>query len=188
MTGNELASLTSELDKTRQEGTRATSPSDADGGPVDLRSLLRNCATSVAVVTTRDQTGKPWGVTIGSFGSLSLSPPLILWALRCDSRSHPVFQAARYFAVNVLSEGQEEISRRFASADLDRFGGIRVEDGSYGLPTIDGCVVNLECEQTSLFPGGDHTILVGLVRQARGSQRDPLIFCGGGYLKRSGPI
>ncbi len=83
-----------------------------------VRAALGVFATGVTIVTCTDSQGAPVGLTVNSFAALSLEPPLVLWSLRAESPSLATFEAASHFAVNVLAEGQVELSRRFASASI----------------------------------------------------------------------
>jgi len=89
-----------------------------------FRRVLGHFATGVTVITTCDANGRYIGVTASSFNSVSLDPPLVLWSLARQSSSHAAFASARYWAVHVLSEAQETLSRRFSSRDIDRFDGL----------------------------------------------------------------
>lgn len=115
-------------------------PRRADWRPwvsIDLRQLrqvLVQFATGITVIATRAGDGDLVGLTVNSFGALSLAPPLITWALRLNSSNLPVFQATERFVVNVLAEAQVEVSRRFASGGGNRFDGISFALGQSGLP------------------------------------------------------
>lgn len=150
----------------------------------DMREL-RDCFgafyTGVTVVTTRDDAGRFYGTTVNSFSSLSLDPPLILWSQRRVAATFPVFGAARYFAVNILSEDQVEISRIFSSSSPDRFAGVKTQPGLGGVPLILGCSAYLQCSRETSYPGGDHEIFVGRVEQIETMKRAPLLFGAGSY-------
>jgi flavin reductase (DIM6/NTAB) family NADH-FMN oxidoreductase RutF len=154
-----------------------------------LRGALGQYPTGVAVVTTRSAAG-PVGVTVNSFGSLSLDPPLVLWCLRRRSASLAAFTGAEYFAVNVLAAGQERVARQFAghAADAagvapraDRFAGIDWWPGPHGLPRLDGAVAVFTCRRAAQLPGGDHVIITGELLGYDIAGWDPLIFHGGRY-------
>lgn len=92
------------------------------------------------------------------------------------------FRRARYYSVNVLAAGQQELSNRFASSSLDRFAGLDVRQGLGGIPLIEGCCAWFECAQEAHYPGGDHLIFVGHVeRFAQGEAEEPLLFHGARY-------
>jgi len=147
-----------------------------------FRRVLGHFATGVTVITTRDADGRPIGMTASSFNSVSLDPPLVLWSLARQASSHAAFASARYWAVHVLAEEQETLSRRFSSRDIDRFAGLDWLAGHGGTPLLAGCAARFECEIASLYDGGDHTIFLGRVLAVeQGEAAKPLVFHGGRY-------
>ena len=149
--------------------------------PAAFREALRKLPTCVTVVTTRDADGRPHGITIGSFSSVSLQPPLVLWTLQRAAWSHRLYVSAQHFAVNVLSADQAGLSSRFASRVAERFDDVLVDTGLFGLPLIRDCLATLECAATNSHDAGDHTIFVGEVLRHRTQDRAPLVHCGGAY-------
>ena len=148
----------------------------------EFRDTLGSFATGVTVITALGLNGEPIGMTVSSFNSVSLDPPLILWSLSVESPSLDAFRSARHYSVNVLSADQQEISNRFAARSGDRFADVPVHAGLGGVPLIDGCCASFECINQTQYPGGDHLIFVGRVeRYAQGEAREPLIFHGGRY-------
>jgi flavin reductase (DIM6/NTAB) family NADH-FMN oxidoreductase RutF len=147
----------------------------------EFRRALAQFATGITVITALDGQGAPYGVTATSFASLSLDPPLIQWSLKTAAWSFPIFSHARHFAVNILAEDQETVSRTFSSPDVDRFAVTPHEIGLHGLPLISGCAAWLECETESQLRGGDHTIFVGRVRRTCVADRPPLLHWRGAY-------
>src|SRR5262245_33541526 len=114
-----------------------------------LRSALGRFATGVTLATCYDASGEPMGLTGNSFGALSLEPPLVQWSLRCESPSLPAFQAAEHFAINVLTEAQVELSRRFAAPQGKRFEHGRWHLGRHGCPVLAGALAVFECARRS---------------------------------------
>lgn len=148
----------------------------------DFRDALGSFATGVTVLTALAPDGEPIGVTISSFNSVSLNPPLIVWSLACDSPRIAAFRSASHYAVNVLAANQSWVSDAFASRDEDRFGGVGVSTGLAGVPLIEGCSAWFECSNEAQYPGGDHLVFIGRVeRYARGDGEEPLIFHAGRY-------
>jgi flavin reductase (DIM6/NTAB) family NADH-FMN oxidoreductase RutF len=148
----------------------------------DLRAAFAQYATGVAVVTARTAEGHPVGITINSFSSLSLDPPLILWCLQLCAASLDAYTAADYFAVNVLASGQEPIARRFAARGTDRFAGAHWYPGPRYLPLLDGGLGVFVCRRVARLPGGDHLIMIGALEEYEVSAgRQPLVFHGGRY-------
>lgn len=153
----------------------------------DFRDALGSFATGVTVLTTLAADGKPIGVTISSFNSVSLDPPLVLWSLSTASPRLEAFRRANRYAVNVLAADQQWISDRFASREDDRFDGLATSQGLGDVPLIEGCSAWFECATHAQHPGGDHLLFLGRVlRFARGEGREPLIFHGGGYRELRG--
>ena len=148
-----------------------------------LRDALGEFATGVTVVTARAAGGHPVGVTINSFASVSLDPPLILWSLGLQSPSLAVFEACSHYAVNVLAADQVELSLRFSQSQNDKFAGIDTIVGARGTPILAGCSAWFECRNELRHPGGDHIILVGHVENFARAEKSPLVFHGGQYRR-----
>lgn len=155
--------------------------------PRDLRAALGSFATGVAIVTTCTEGGEWVGLTINSFSSVSLDPPLVLWSLDLKSPSLSFFEKASHYAVNVLAADQEELSNRFASRIPDKFAGLDCVEGLAGVPLLPGCLAWFECALDVTYPAGDHLILIGHIdRFAHDKAKTPaesLIFQGGGYRR-----
>lgn len=149
----------------------------------DIRAYRRSlgCFPTGITVITASHEGRSVGVTVNSFGSLSLDPPLVLWNLRLSAPSLPVFRGAGHFAVNVLAWHQRDISLKFATPHDDKFAGIPCENGIGGSLLIDGCAVHYECRLMHEFVKGDHVVLIGEVQQYRDFNREPLIFFRGDH-------
>lgn len=153
-----------------------------DASPTtDLRRALARFATGVTVVTTAEPDGSPVGLTVNSFSSVSLEPPLVLWSLSSRSRRLSTFLAASHFAINVLSETQQEISARFAGPAEDRFAGIACQVGLGGAPLLAGCLATFECAHAGRIPAGDHVILLGRIERYRHRPGAPLVFFDSRY-------
>ena len=150
----------------------------------DFRRALGCFATGVTVPSTLDAEGHARGMTISSFNSVSLDPPLILWSLALDSPSLPTFRDASHYAVNVLAADQQALSNRFASRLSDRFEGVDTRSGLSGTPLLEGCCAWFECRHEAIYPGGDHLIFVGRVeRFAAQPGLAPLLFHAGAYAR-----
>lgn len=147
----------------------------------ELRAALGRFATGVTIVTCRDSERQPVGLTCSSFNALSLEPPLVLWSLRRSSPSAPAFATASHFAVNVLSEAQIDLSRRFASAVADKFADGVWHDGAGGAPLLVGAAAVFECAMASSQEAGDHWLFIGRVLQLADAALPPLLFHGGHY-------
>ncbi len=152
---------------------------DRDFDSVALRQALGTFATGVAIVTA--SSGRRAGLTVNSFSSHSLNPPLVLWSLQLDAPSRPVFEDASHFAVNILAYNQTGLARHFATPHPDKFAGIACVEGMGGALLLDGCAAHLECSREFSHPGGDHLILIGRVRRFVAWERAPLVFCKGTF-------
>jgi 3-hydroxy-9,10-secoandrosta-1,3,5(10)-triene-9,17-dione monooxygenase reductase component len=148
---------------------------------LSLRQALGSFATGVTVVTCRGADGVAVGLTVNSFSALSLQPPLVLWSLRLVSPSLARFDAAGHFAINVLAEGQVDVSRRFASATGQKFDEGQWHEGLHRLPLLAGSAAVLECERASLQDSGDHRLYIGRVLRLQSQPLPPLVYHGGHY-------
>jgi len=146
-----------------------------------LRAALGGFATGVTIVTCRDASGLPVGLTVNSFGALSLEPPLVLWSLRLASPNLAAFDAASHFAVNVLAESQVELSRRFALPLPDKFAEGMWLEGMRGLPLLAGCAATFECALSSQHTSGDHRLYIGSVLAVQAQLVPPLLYHAGRY-------
>jgi len=149
--------------------------------PMALRQALGRYATGVTLVTCRAADGRPVGLTVNSFTSLSLDPPLVLWSLRQASGLLPSFEAATHFAVNVLSEAQIALSRRFASPEPDKFGAGDWHEGLARLPLLAGCIARFECAVEARHAHGDHVLYIGRVLRLHSTEGAPLVYQGRHY-------
>ena len=145
--------------------------------PRAFRNVLGSFATGVTVVTARARNGQPYGVTVNSFSSLSLDPPLILWSLSIHSATYSAFVDASHFAVHVLCEGQEHLCLQFARSGVDRFSGLDLGDGIGDVPILPDVAALFECRSLYRYWGGDHVIFIGRVDRCRNwPERKPLVF------------
>lgn len=143
----------------------------------ELRHVLGCFATGVCVVTAVGADGRPSGMTVNSYTSVSLDPPLVLFCVRPLSRVWFDIEASGSFVVNVLALDQEEVSRIFSSRAEDKFAEVGYSVGSGGAPIIDGVIAWLDCTLEHQWSAGDHLVAVGRVRSLE-SPRDaaPLTF------------
>jgi 3-hydroxy-9,10-secoandrosta-1,3,5(10)-triene-9,17-dione monooxygenase reductase component len=161
------------------EGAAGIDPTSDDGARRQLRDTLSQFATGVTIMTTIGSKGDSVGITVSSFNSLSLDPPLILWSIANTSTSHGHFRIDDSFAVNVLAADQEGLATCFAKKGGDKFHGVDVLSGLDNVPLLGGCVVYFECCVYARYPGGDHDIIVGRVRRIFNVGKAPLLFHGG---------
>lgn len=150
--------------------------------PRDFRHALGCFASGVCVVTTQARNGQALGVTISSFCSVSLEPPLVLFCLGKNTSNLDAYAASSCFAVNVLAESQMDLSENFARQSDDKFQGISFQKGKNGCPIFQGCVATLECKLIDTHDGGDHIIIVGRVDRLGTTQGGaPLLRYRGDY-------
>jgi flavin reductase (DIM6/NTAB) family NADH-FMN oxidoreductase RutF/predicted alpha/beta hydrolase len=158
-----------------------------EGGsnPRVLRDALGCFGTGVTIVTTFDKAGEPIGLTVNSFTSVSLDPPLILFCLSKASANLPTFLEAQGFAINVLHIGQQPTSARFTQRDGPRFAGIGWQGRpQMGSPVLSGSLASFDCDRHATYDGGDHQIFIGRVRHAQfAPHRDPLLYFRGKYRR-----
>jgi flavin reductase (DIM6/NTAB) family NADH-FMN oxidoreductase RutF len=154
--------------------------------PDDFRRVLGHFATGVTVITTRDADAHPVGLTASAFSSVSLEPPLVLVCVDHKSQTYPALRDGGRFAVNILREDNEAISRRFASTRLDKFDGVPFRPGTLDLPLIEGALAHIECRTVGAHVEGDHTIFVGRVESASAGEGEPLLYFRGRYHRLRG--
>jgi flavin reductase (DIM6/NTAB) family NADH-FMN oxidoreductase RutF len=147
----------------------------------DYRRALGQFATGVTVITTRAADGRKVGVTVNSFSSVSLDPPLILWSVARQAPSAGDFLTATHFAVNVLEARQHHLSRQFSTPTPDKFAGVECVEGVGGIPLLQGAIAHFVCRKVRQYDGGDHVILVGEVEDYRCHEGEPLVFHSGRY-------
>lgn len=149
----------------------------------DYRCALGQFATGVTIVTSRGPDGALAGLTVNSFNSVSLAPPLVLWSLANGAGSFGAFASAEGFVVNVLGREQLELAQRFSTRGADRFGADTHWDlSARGWPRLAGCVAWFECLTRCQHPAGDHTIFVAEICDFLAPGGDPLIFHNGRYV------
>lgn len=156
-------------------GPETGSPRD----PLAFRKVLGQFATGVTVVTCASARG-PVGMTVNSFASLSLDPPLVMWSPAKSSRRAEAFRAAPWFAVHILAADQQGLADAFMRA-ADAFDETRWRHGDGGVPLIEGCLARLQCLRIAEHDAGDHTIEIGRVVHMASREGDPLLYYRGQY-------
>lgn len=147
----------------------------------DFRRALGQFATGVTVVTARTADGRKLGVTVNSFSSVSLNPPLILWSLSRQAVSFSDFTSITHFAVNVLEAKQHHLSRQFSTPVQDKYAGIDFVEGKAGVPILSGSIGHFMCRKVKQYDGGDHVIFLAEVEEYKYSDGEPLVFHSGRY-------
>ncbi len=147
----------------------------------DFRRALGQFATGVTVVTARASDGRKVGVTVNSFSSVSLNPPLILWSLSRQAQSFADFAGCTHFVVNVLEAKQHHLSRQFSTPVADKYAGVEFAEGKGGIPMLNGALAHFVCRKVKQYDGGDHVILLGEVEEYKYGEGEPLVFHSGRY-------
>lgn len=145
------------------------------------RQVTGHFPTGVCVVAGMHE-GRPVGLAIGSFFSVSLDPPLVGFCVATTSSTWPKLRAAGRYCINILAGDQEDVSRVFASKEADKFAGIGWSPSPAGSPRLDRALAWIDCELDVVHPAGDHDIVVGAVHGLHVEREgDPLVFFRGGY-------
>ncbi|MCD8504764.1 MAG: flavin reductase family protein [Burkholderiaceae bacterium] len=148
-----------------------------------FKQALGRFPTGVTIITTRDGEGMPVGLTVSSFNSVSLAPPLVVWSLKRSSHSLGVFEQCERYVIQVLAFDQLGLAKRFATGTpADRFHGQTLVDCPNGSPRLDvPSAAWFECYNRHHYDEGDHIVLIGEVENCAHADRAPLIYHGGGY-------
>lgn len=148
--------------------------------PMALRRTLGQFPTGVCIMTARSG-DELLGMTMSSFNSLSLDPPLVLFSIDRKARGLPAWEAAETYAIHVLAEDQQALSNRFARPGA-KWEGMDYTEGHGGAPVLHGAAAVFECDAHARHDGGDHVLFVGRVRRfAAHPERQPLVFAQGRY-------
>jgi flavin reductase (DIM6/NTAB) family NADH-FMN oxidoreductase RutF len=147
----------------------------------DYRNALGQFATGVTVVTARGKDGRKIGLTVNSFTSVSLEPPLVLWSLSRQATDFTDLIAAQHFAVNILAANQHHLSRKFAATGKNKFSGVECTDSPGGCPLLKGATAHFICRKAHEFDGGDHIIILAEVEEYKWRGGQPLVFHAGRY-------
>ena len=157
------------------------SPHDAVTA-AEFRAACGLFASGVTVVTRRLPDDSPYGMTVSSFTSVSLEPPLVLVCIDRKARFLKNLEPDQPFGINILSERQQQIATRFADRnEEDRFAGLAWMPGWNGVPLVSGVVATFACALQQIIESGDHFILIGEARQIQRHKGSPLIWCDRGY-------
>ena len=152
--------------------------------PEELRVAMRMWATGITVVSAEHQ-GDRHGMTVSSFTSISLDPPLVLVSLEQDRTTHHLVEASGNFGVSILSQGHREISDRFAGRQTeqdDRFAGLDTFSLVSNIPLLAGSLAAFDCRVVSSYDAGTHTLFVGEVMGVLNKISDsPLVYFDQGY-------
>ena len=152
--------------------------------PADFRKALGLFPTGVAIVSARHGSGQLLGMTVSSFNSVSLDPPLVLFSVARSAQSFDSWMSVETFGVSVLARNQDDLSSRFARGGGDKWALVRPVFGEHDIPLMPGALAAFECQRFAIYDGGDHEIFVGRVLSLRAltaANVEPLVFFGGRY-------
>jgi flavin reductase (DIM6/NTAB) family NADH-FMN oxidoreductase RutF len=149
----------------------------------EFRRACGRFATGVTIATVLDARGTPHGLTVSSFTSVSLCPPLVLVCLGHEVTNIRDFRTATHFGINVLKEDQQALSDRFARKGHDRFDGLTWQAGKTGVPLLPGCLAQIECSLHKRVEMGDHDLFVGEMVHAVVADGNPLVYFASAYHK-----
>ena len=144
-----------------------------------LRKSLGMFSTGITIVTTVDNNKIPIGMTVNSFASVSLNPPLVLWSIDKKQPSYDIFLNASGYAVNILSKNQKDLCLNFSSPIENKFDNVDWNFSESGHPIIDGTLAWFDCLKWNYYDGGDHQILVGEVKSYNYIEDEPLLYWNG---------
>lgn len=149
--------------------------------PQALRNALGKFATGIAISTTVDASGAWHGLTINSFSSVSLDPPLVLFCIDKKARVFSHFLHCHAFGISVLSDTQQHLSQLFASGETEKFASVATYSLHTGVPLLQESLSTFDCELFQWYEGGDHLIFVGKVVGFESREGNPLLYYGGNY-------
>ncbi|GAA3837296.1 MULTISPECIES: flavin reductase [Brevibacterium] len=157
---------------------------DLSGRPSadSLKAFNRQFITGVTVVTTTDDEGKPRGLAVNSYNSVSLDPPLVLVCVQKTSSTYPALFRSTHMGINIMSRNQRETIGVFASKSPDKFATLDWHAGANGSPLIDGSAASIEVEIKERFQALTHTVFIGRVRSAETSEDSPMIYKAGKFF------
>jgi flavin reductase (DIM6/NTAB) family NADH-FMN oxidoreductase RutF len=148
----------------------------------NMRQCLGRFSTGVTVVTCTDEQGKACGITANSFSSVSLEPALVLWNISKVSNSLQSYLDADYFAINILTASQKDLSSHFARSDHTLFDEVAHKISTKGVPILPDTLACFECRTHQIHDCGDHYIIIGEIEDSRWIDGDPLLFFAGRYV------
>ncbi|HET6879636.1 MAG TPA: flavin reductase family protein [Pirellulales bacterium] len=146
------------------------------------RRIMGHFATGVTVISTRRGEELHW-MTANAVASLSLHPPLVLVAVDKRAQMHEHLLESRFFAVNILSEEQEALSRRFAMRGPKEWSDLKLTAAVTGAPIIEDALAYLDCKLAEVLPGGDHHIFTGEIVAGDTREGRPLLYYKGNYAR-----
>ena len=148
---------------------------------LELRATFGKFVTGVTIITYSDG-NEINGITVNSFCSLSLSPPLVSWNISQNTNSEKFFKNDSYCVVNILNSAQEKLANKFAISGDNKFNNVEYSLNNKNVPIISNCLAYIHCKIYNIIPCGDHLIIIGEVKKHHYNQKKPLIFSSGKYI------
>ena len=148
-----------------------------------FRAVLGRFATGITIITGRDEAGVDHGMTVSAFSSVSLNPPLVLACIDHAASMRELLGTLTNVGINILSEGQEAISRRFSGKDIERFDGLGYTRGASGVALLDDALAHIEARIVDRHQAGDHLIIIAQVEAAEAFSERPLLYYRSGYAQ-----
>lgn len=150
--------------------------------PTTFRQVLGAYPTGVCAITALDPEGKPTGMVVGTFTSVSLDPPLVGFLPDKNSSTWPLIEAAGRFCVNVLGSDQQQVCRQIAAKGAEKFVNLEYAVSEHNLPVIANAIARIECTIHSVTEAGDHWFVLGNVLHLEHTrEEDPMLFNRGRY-------
>lgn len=148
-----------------------------------FRAVLGRFATGITIVTGQDEAGVDHGMTVSAFSSVSLTPPLVLACIDHAASMRKLLGTVTHIGINILSEGQEAISRRFSGKDIERFDGLGYTRGASGVALLDDALAHMEARIVTRHEAGDHLVVIAQVEAAEAFSERPLLYYRSGYAQ-----
>ena len=150
---------------------------------LNLRRAFGSFPTGVTIITGLSENKLPIGVTISSFNTVSMHPPLVLWSLVNASKNLPHFQIGKSHLIHILADDQGELALHFAKSGIDKYENVSYTSTQSGLPKLEGCVTYLECITEACHISGDHTIIVSRIKEIQTNDKNPLVYGRSKFIK-----
>jgi len=147
----------------------------------ELRHAFGRFPTGIAVITMLDEHGAPYGLTVNSFTSVSMEPPILSWNVVRGTYAHASVSRAGRFAVNILAREQRGVAQQMTGPIASRFENVRYTPSESGLPLLDGALASFECALHGMVTVGDHDIILGAIENFRHCEGRPLVYWQGSY-------
>ncbi|MEL6789309.1 MAG: flavin reductase family protein [Pseudomonadota bacterium] len=172
---------------TQDDNTTPPTPGIALDIHRPLKDAFGRFATGITVATCRNAEGATVAITVNSFTSVSLEPPLVLWCLETKARTYDDFMAADSYGISVLRADQRALSDRFAGYPAPGSTPPAMRDGPTGAPLLEDCIARFDCRIVDRHPAGDHVILIAEVVDFHSEPGAPLVYFSSTYMEGFSP-